>query len=406
VWGIVWGKIDLLFRLIQYFTRGHMAKTERKNTKYPGIYYVIRNRKGRKPEKVFYIRYRKGGKLIEEKIGAQYTDSMTEAKANSFRTLRICNKEPTNNESRELIREEKKQQDDRWTFNHLWDEYLSTRHTKSIDICKSRFNKHLKPRFGAMEPCELSQLDITRLKRDLKKSGLKPGSVNKVLELLRRIINFGKNNRLISGLEYQVKLDKIDDEKTEFLTDDQFRDLWNSLEQDSNRDASNFMKMVLFTGMRRGELFKLQKEHIDWQAKFIKISDPKGIASARIPMNDFALEILNEQSNRYPDSLFFFPGKDNQQRTNIKRGVNRIKKRANLPDGFRPLHGLRHQFATMLASSGKVDLYTLQKLLNHKDPRMTQRYAHLVDKALKRGSDVNADLINNLIFKPRKIQNS
>ena len=48
----------------------------------------------------------------------------------------------------------------------------------------------------------------------------------------------------------------------------------------------------------------------------------------------------------------------------------------------------------MLASSGKVDLYTLQKLLTHKDPRMTQRYAHLRDEALKRASNLAGDLIN------------
>lgn len=38
------------------------------------------------------------------------------------------------------------------------------------------------------------------------------------------------------------------------------------------------------------------------------------------------------------------------------------KAAAGLPADFRPLHGLRHVFATMLASSGKVDMFTLQKL--------------------------------------------
>ena len=52
-----------------------------------------------------------------------------------------------------------------------------------------------------------------------------------------------------------------------------------------------------------------------------------------------------------------------------------------------PLHGLRHVFASTLASSGKVDMYTLQKLLTHKSPIMTQRYAHLRDDALKRASE-------------------
>ena len=51
----------------------------------------------------------------------------------------------------------------------------------------------------------------------------------------------------------------------------------------------------------------------------------------------------------------------------------------------------------MLASSGKVDLYTLQKLLTHKDPKMTQRYAHLRDETLKKASALAGDIINQVI---------
>ena len=54
---------------------------------------------------------------------------------------------------------------------------------------------------------------------------------------------------------------------------------------------------------------------------------------------------------------------------------------------------LRHTYASMLASSGKVDMYTLQKLLTHKSPQMTQRYAHLHGDALKKASDIVGELI-------------
>jgi integrase len=50
----------------------------------------------------------------------------------------------------------------------------------------------------------------------------------------------------------------------------------------------------------------------------------------------------------------------------------------------------------MLASSGQVDMYTLQKLLTHKSPQMTQRYAHLRDDALKRASELAGDIIKNI----------
>jgi uncharacterized membrane-anchored protein len=50
----------------------------------------------------------------------------------------------------------------------------------------------------------------------------------------------------------------------------------------------------------------------------------------------------------------------------------------------------------MLASSGEVDMYVLQKLLTHKDPRMTQRYAHLRDEALKNASQGAGDIVTGI----------
>jgi integrase len=49
----------------------------------------------------------------------------------------------------------------------------------------------------------------------------------------------------------------------------------------------------------------------------------------------------------------------------------------------------------MLASSGQVDLYTLQRLLTHKTPAMTMRYAHLRDATLRRASDLAGELIGD-----------
>ena len=55
---------------------------------------------------------------------------------------------------------------------------------------------------------------------------------------------------------------------------------------------------------------------------------------------------------------------------------------------FREMNSLRHVFASRLPSSGQVDLYRIQKLLTHKSPQMTQRYAHLRDDALRKASEV------------------
>jgi integrase len=182
-----------------------------------------------------------------------------------------------------------------------------------------------------------------------------------------------------------------DNVKTEDLTPKQLSKLLEAIEKDTNIQAANMMKLALFTGMRRGELFKLKWRDVDFNRGFINIRDPKGGPDQKIPVNDAVRDLL--KSHPRTKSPYVFPGRGGRQRTDIKHQVNRIKEEAGLPSDFRALHGLRHVYASMLASSGEVGMYTLQKLLTHKSPQMTQRYAHLRDEALKQASKLAGDIV-------------
>lgn len=168
------------------------------------------------------------------------------------------------------------------------------------------------------------------------------------------------------------------------------KNLLKAIPESTDIEAANMMRMALFTGMRRGELFKLKWADIDFERGFITIRDPKGGVSQKIPLNDQAREVLK---NHPETSEHVFVRGDGKPFTDIRRRVNPIKKAAGIPDDFRALHGLRHVYASMLASSGQVDMYTLQKLLTHKSPLMTQRYAHLRDEALKKASALAGNII-------------
>lgn len=108
-------------------------------------------------------------------------------------------------------------------------------------------------------------------------------------------------------------------------------------------------------------------------------------------MAQLAYDILKQVEQG--ESEYVFPGHDGGKRKEFVRIARRVRDKAGLPKDFRPLHGLRHTFASLLASSGKVDLYTLQKLLSHGSPQMTQRYAHLADEALRRAASVADDVL-------------
>ena len=126
--------------------------------------------------------------------------------------------------------------------------------------------------------------------------------------------------------------------------------------------------------------------------------------TSNIPMSDEARKILLEEKEKHLNHIYVFPGIDGGPRKEMRRVARRVREKAGLDKDFRPMHGLRHTYASKLVSSG-VSLATLQKLLTHESPDMTNRYAHLEDEALKRAAKVvdtifkESDTVNHLEIK-------
>jgi len=385
-----------------------MPSMKRLKTRYPGVFYVNGTDPATgKPERIYYIRYRQDGKLIEEKAGRQQRDKMTPTKAAGLRADRMGGA-LTNREQREEEKRKIEAEEGRWTIHRLWAEYKRQRpDLKGLVTDENRFQLHIEPRLGFHEPHELSPMDIDRLRLSLLKTHA-PATVRNVLELLRRIINFGQKKNLCEGLPFKLELPRTNNVKTEDLTPEQLQSLLNAIEDCPNVQVGNLMRLALLTGMRRGELFRLKWTDVDFQRGFIHIRFPKGGQDQKIPLNQSAKTLL-EAHPHVEDSEYVFPGRNGQQRVDCIKQVNQIKEAAGLPKDFRALHGLRHVFASTLASSGQVDMYTLQKLLTHKSPNMTQRYAHLRDDALRAASEVAADLVesqSSKLIKTRKLKNA
>ena len=369
-----------------------MPAQERHRTDYRGVYWIEGTGANGKPERIYYIEFRKDGRLVTEKAGRARQDDMTPARANKLRTMKIEGKIPTNKEMREAKAKAKEEAALKWTLERLWVEYRGQRtENKALSVDSNRFDKYLKADFGSKEPAELIQLDIDRLRLNLLKK-LSPQTVAHVLGLLKRIVNFGVNKGLCEGPGFKIQLPRVSNEKTEDLTPKQLEALLTAIDATEHKTGAAMMRLALFTGMRRGEMFKLKWTDIDFDRGFILLRGPKGGTDQRVPLNDEARKLL-ESHPRTKGTPLVFPGRGGRQLQNIRYQVNAIKKAAGLPEEFRALHGLRHVYASMLASSGRVDLYQLQRLLTHKTPRMTQRYAHLRDEALKAASAVAGDII-------------
>ena len=362
-----------------------MPRQFRNYSRHNGVYFVeLAN-----GDQTFFIRYKKGRKLIEERAGRR-SQGWTAAKANRLRTERIAGKTESNADQRSREIAEKELKNNRWTFSKIFDEYLASRPDlkgRANDV--RRFNSYLEKDFAQKTPEEVAHFDIERLKRGLAKKNLKPATVRHALEVLRRLSNFATKHNLCPGISFVIEMPKVNNLITEDLTPDAYIRLTKLLDEEKDIQASNLLRLALFTGMRRCEVFKLKWKDINFVRKYISIKDPKSGLDETIPLNEMALSVLNNHKKN--ESEFVFPGLRGNQRKTTPRPLRRIIKKAGLKN-FRPFQGLRHSYASTLASSGKVDLYTLQKLLTHKSPLMTQRYAHLRNEAMMDASNVISDI--------------
>ncbi|MDR1242243.1 MAG: site-specific integrase [Deltaproteobacteria bacterium] len=372
-------------------------------TAYQGVFYreEVRMDSQTQTEKVFYIRYRTGGsdaKLVEEKAGRE-SEGMTAARASRERALRARGAEMSNRQKRDAIEAAGRAEEERPTIARLWqlyDEAHAGRKVRKTDA--GFYRNHLESLFGGKVPAELVTLDLDRL-RIKKLKILAPQTVKHILALLRCVINFGVKQGCCpqpdpSRLHFTFP--KVDNQRTENLTREQMSAYLKALDEEPDQNAAALIRLVLATGIRKGAAMALQWSDIDFERGFITLQgqSAKNGKTARIPLSRAARTILEKVE--HAGSPYIFPGRNGGQRADFKRQSQRVRDKAGLPKDFRPLHGLRHTFASWMASTGAVDLYTLQKLLTHGSTQMTQRYAHLADEALHRAAAVAGEVFQGV----------
>lgn len=249
---------------------------------------------------------------------------------------------------------------------------------------------------------------ITKWQSKMRKKGLKPSTINRILTTLKAVLSkaveWGVLTR--SPLSGVKNLKEEDDLRVRYLSRSEehrvrmaFRDRqrqgiarrrrfneWRVYRGksplDDRLDAYIDYLEVLFlvainTGMRRGELFALDWDQVNFDQKILTVSatGAKSGKTRHIPLNGEAYKALITWRRQSKGQGLVFPSpRTGRRMTDVSKSWTAVLKSANISD-FR-FHDLRHTFASKLVMAG-VDLNTVRELLGHADLGMTLRYAHL-----------------------------
>ena len=253
---------------------------------------------------------------------------------------------------------------------------------KSWGSDEAVIRNHIIPALGPRGMGELIPPDIARLVQAMKIKDYAPGTINRVLVLLR----YGFTLALrwhITGIEHnpakELKNLKDDNKIERFLTPAQAATLMACVKKSDNPTLHFVVGFLIYTGARKREALDAKWCDINWLQKSWRIPKTKSGKVRHTPLSKSALALLQElhQSPRPSahDSDYIFPNtKTGLPYVSIYYSWDSARKQAGLPE--LRMHDLRHSFASFLVNAGR-SLYEVQELLGHSDIRTTSRYAHL-----------------------------
>lgn len=303
-------------------------------------------------------------------------------------------------------------------YNKVWLP-MKTKEVKKTTLTgyKAYFNRHILPELGNTSLYDIRPFDIQTYFDGLSELSLK--TPREHYNVLCAFFDYAIDDELVDlprnparSKHVKVRYSEKDSVIREALPSDVIRQIVDDIRV-LPADERQLMALLLFTGMRRGEVLGLRWEDIDYEKKLIhvrrnatyaqnqaEVTTPKTDNGYRkLPLYGQLIEFLG-----VPKKTGYVIGGKQQPITLMAYRImfDRIRKTVDLHDAT--AHVFRHSYLTMMDEAG-VDPKTLQYLAGHGNFSFTMnRYVHGREKAaLQAGEKFEAllrDDVQKLALQP------
>ena len=293
------------------------------------------------------------------------------------------------------------------TIAELCDVYLAegcaTKKASTLSTDRGRIERHIKPLLGKRKVRDLTKAHVRQFLQEIAsgktatdvKTGKRgraivrggKGTATRTVGLLGGILSYAVDRGIVSeNVARGVK--RYPDRKNErFLSEAELGRLGQALRElevdGVNRQALAIIKLLVFTGARKGEIERLRWDEVDLNAGILRLADSKTGQKALV-LNAPARAVLADIPSLDGSQYVFPASKGGRHFEGVPKVWRQVREAAALPDVR--MHDLRHSFAS-IAVAGGASLPVIGALLGHGNAATTQRYAHLSDDPLRAASE-------------------
>ena len=272
--------------------------------------------------------------------------------------------------NQELIQKMKKDMELRNFSKYTYDSYLG----KTRYIMRYFREKNLED----VTTEELRNFLLEYLKDERKLEDSSINYYNSVIRFVYEVtLDKALNERQLPMRKKKKKLYKV-------LTKEELSTFFNAV--DDFKFKTIFM-LIYGSGLRIGEIEKLQVQDIDSKNMRIFVREGKGNKERYTILPEKSLEMLREYWTKYrpkgidSDAMFFDATNKPINLYVIRTHFRKYRRKAGISEKYR-VHGLRHNFATNLIENG-ASILEVKELLGHSNIRSTMVYVHIANMDIK-----------------------
>ena len=252
-----------------------------------------------------------------------------------------------------------------------------SRQKRGYSVERYRLQTISKSCLGKLSPLQVTGPQIARFRDDrLKSAG--NATVRRELGLLRHVLEVA---RLEWGLPYpqnpvdQIQKPQPPQGRSRRLTGDEEACLLEALATCRNLEVKLMVRLAIATGMRRGEIVKLNWRDINIQNRTALLRETKNGEDRVVPLSPAAINILREQAAQRGAEGWVF----RTTASGLQQAWVRVLKRAKINNLH--FHDLRHEAISRFFEKG-LSVPEVALISGHKTPAMLFRYTHLKPEAV------------------------
>ena len=252
------------------------------------------------------------------------------------------------------------------TLKDIWERWIVKVEKKNLSVSVMKNHRTTYKHLGKLLNMKMKDIKTVHLQSWMDSIDLKPGTKGKFKSSMSQVFEYALQNDVVTkNYAKFIEINEKIEQSGAIFTEDEIKLLWNNVDDDTAQQ----ILILIYTGMRIGEMLAVSRDHINFDEGYIIGGSKTEAGKDRvIPLHNKILPLVKNQL------------KDNNWLIQSNRGLamsypNALRQFNQLFDKFgfnHKIHDSRKTAVSLMHSAG-IPMETIRVIVGHSGKGVTEK---------------------------------